>query len=141
MPPITHWFVESFRDKNGILASSKYVYGCGYRDKYLLHDPGSLPLYGHLARKALMHYAREHYNPHTICITMEPKLRRIIKDLVEYKVMNRTKGYDWQWIDNYFKKTVGDYYKLDLPYDQAMIDQGFAQEFQAMIEMDYQRPN
>ena len=140
MPPMTHWFTESFRDKNGVLNSSKYFYGCAYRDRYLLNDPESLPLYGHLARKVLMHYAGNLYNPHTLCITMEPKLRRIIKDLVEYKVMNRTKGYDWQWIDAYFKKTISDYFDLKLPYDQATIDRGFAPEFRPAIEMDYLRP-
>ena len=140
MPPMTHWFVESFRDKNGNLVSSKYVYGCAYRDRYLLHDPASLPLYGTLARKVLMHYAGEHYNPHTIHITMEPKLRGAIKDLVAYKVMNRTQ-YDWQWIDNYFKKTISDYYGLSLPYDQERIDRGFAPEFQPAFAPDFRRPN
>lgn len=137
---MTHWFVESFRDKNGNLASANYVYGCAYRDRYLLHDPESLPLYGALARKVLMHYAGENYNPNTICITMEPKLRRAIKDLVEYKVFHRT-GYDWQWIDNYFKKSISDYYNLNLPYDQERIDQGFAPEFQPAFPIDYKRPN
>lgn len=141
MPKFTHWFTESFRDKEGVLVSSKYVYGDRYRDHYLLRDNESLPLYAHLARKLLMHYAKEHYNPHTICITQEPRVRRLIKQLVEYKVMHRMKGYDWEWIDHFFKKAVGEYYDLKLPYDQARIDQGFAPEYRATIEYDYKRPN
>lgn len=137
----TDWFTENVRDKEGVLVSSKYFYGSRYRDHFLLRDNESLPLYGRLGRKLLMHYAAEHYNPHTIGINHEPRLRGLIKQLVEYKVSHRLKEYDWEWIDHYFKKTIGEFYDLNLPYDQARIDAGFAPQYRPAMEYNYKRPN
>lgn len=129
------------RDKDAILKASRHFYGCAYTDKYLLRDPASLPRYGQLARKLLKHYAGDHYNLHTTPMAIEMHIRELIKGLIEYKVIYRTKGYDWEWIDNFFKKTVSVYFNLDLPFSIERIKQGFAPEFAAPVLMDYDRPN
>lgn len=128
-------------DKREFLQSAQYFYGCPYKDRYMLHTPESLPLYRHLARKMFLYYAREHYNPHTIAVSLETYVRNLIKGLVEYKISYRTKAYDWEWIDHFFRKLVSDYYDLSLPYDLKRIEQGFAPEFTAPIVPDFGRPN
>lgn len=131
---------DKIRDKDGNLLVSKYFYGSQAVDDYLFRNPKSLPLYGHLARKILMHYAGEYYNPHTIHLTMEPHIRMLIKSFVEYKVFYKIKGYDWELIDHFFRKVVDDYYNLGLKYDQAVIDRGYGLEFTAPALIDYKKP-
>lgn len=133
--------VDDSRDKDGVVRSSKYLYGCKVRDNYLLRNPASLPLYGNLARKALIHYAGEVYNPHTIHEAQEVFIRQLIKMTVEHKITNRLKVYDWEWIDNFFKKVISDYYELNLPYNLARIEQGLSPEFRAIEYLNIDLPN
>lgn len=122
---------DTVRDADGRLSSANYFYGSQARDDYLLRDPESLPRFGHLARKALMHYAREHYNPHTITVTQEPFMRDLIKGLIDYKIRYKRPCYDWEWIDHFFKKVVSEHYNLGLDVDEARIDKGFAPPYKA----------
>ncbi len=133
-------FSDHPNDRKAALDAGQYFYGSEYRDEYLLCDPKSLLRYGHLARKVLMHYAGDHYNPHTICITQEPFIRLLIKGFIEYKVVYKTGGYDWEMIDNFFKKVVSDYYKLNLPYDEKVLKRQFKPEFRAQFLNHENRP-
>lgn len=113
-----------------------YLYGNEWRDKFLLHDPKSLPRFGHLARKVLMHYAGEHYNPHTICYIDECAIRTHIRDFILYRMEHKTPGYDWEWIDHYFRKVVGGIFDIPLHHDLARIREGFKPPFKGKLHGD-----
>lgn len=130
-----------FPDRNEIEQAARYFYGCAYKDKYLLYDPASLPRYGYLARKVLSHYLGDQYNPHTIPMEVEYHFRLYIKEMIEYKIMYRTKGYDWQWIDHFFRKAVCAYFDFDIAYDMKLLDRGLDPAFSAPVLTNYELPN
>lgn len=103
-----------------------YYYGCAFTDDYLFRNPDSLPRYGHLARKVMMHYLGEAYNPHTLGLTHEPFLRQMIREFVSYKVFNRLTAYDWEWLDNSFRRYFNKSFNLDLPVNEQRIKAGLA---------------
>lgn len=112
---------------------AEWLYGSIARDRYLLHNNSSLPRYGHLARKAFVHYAKERYNPHTISITNEIHIRQLIMLTIEAKVFRRIKDYDWDALDNYFAKAIGNILDIDIPYDQARLDQGIREDLKTPL--------
>ena len=120
--------------------AAKYFYGDPFSDQYLLHDPRSLPRYGHLVRKAMMHYARDRYNPHEHGLMHEPFLRGMFKEIIERKILHRLPDHDWAWIDNSLKRYIGGCLHLDLPYDQAVIDRGYAANY-APKPINWDLPN
>ena len=126
-------FWDTFRDKNGVLERSKWFYGDRYSDDLLFRDPKSLPRFGHLVRKALMHYLGDHYNPHKDATLHEPFLRQLIQGFIEYHIQHRTSGYDWAFIDNFLKKVIGDLYGVSLTYDQQRIDQGILPPYRGIL--------
>lgn len=117
-------FWDTFRDKHGVLESSKWFYGCEYSDNFLFNDPKSLPRFGHLARKTLMHYLGDHYNPHKDATLHEPFIRGLIQGFIEYKIEHKTIGHDWEFIDNFLRKVIGNLYGVPIPYDQRRIELG-----------------
>lgn len=117
-------FWDTIRDENGELECSKWFYGSSYCDEFLFKDPKSLPRFGHLARKALMHYLGDHYNPHQSPISNEPFIRLLIKGMIEYRIEHKTIGYDWDYIDNFLKQVISDLYGVPLKYDLSRIKQG-----------------
>lgn len=133
--------VDQWRDKFGQLFVSKHLYGSRAVDEFLLRDCESLPLYAHLARKAQMHYARDHYNPHGISIAQEVHVRTIIKQFVSHKVMNRLKSYDWNYIDHFLRWVIEDYYKLEPTYDMAFIEAGPSEQFRVPFVSNDQTPS
>ena len=126
-------FWDTFRDKNGVLECSKWFYGCEYSDQFLFRDPKSLPRFGHLARKTLSHYLGDHYNPHKHALINEPFIRQIIQGFIQYKIDHKTIGYDREFIDNFFKKMIGDLYGVPLEYDQKRIDQGILPPYRGVL--------
>ena len=66
-----------------------YLYGSAIDDDILLRNPKYLPRYRHLARKVLMHYAGDLYNPHVHGLVHEPFLRAFIKDVIAFKIFHR----------------------------------------------------
>jgi len=132
-------FVDTFRDKDGVLECSKYFYGSAYADEFLFNDPKSLPRFGHLARKALMHYLGEHYNPHHDATIHEPFIRLLIKGSIEYRIEHKTIGHDWEFIDNFLRKVISDLYGVPIPYDNARIKMGILPPYRGKnhpIEID-----
>lgn len=127
-------------DKNKHIEYAKYLYGSAGRDYYFFRNPDSLPRYGHLARKLIIHYAGSAYNPHTVDYVTEVYIRSFIRDAVEYKVTNKVKGYDCELYDNFFKKIIGESFDLDLPYDLARIERGFDPQFKPAIPMNFDLP-
>lgn len=132
---------EIDRKLERLFNSRDYLYGSAYADQFLLHDPKSLPRFGHLARKALLHYGGEHYNPHKHGLTVETFIREIISEVVRYKVFYRTQGYDWEWIDNILKRSIGGCLQIDIPYSQARIDAGFKHNYRAAVLTDERLPH
>lgn len=128
-------------DKNEAIKAAQYFYGCAYKDKYLLHDPASLPRYGYLARKVLAHYLGDQYNPHTIPMAVEYHFRLYIKEMIAYKIMYQVKSYDWQWIDHFFRKAVCSYFDLDIPYDTKLLNHGLSAASSAPVLINYDQPN
>ncbi|EHQ29826.1 hypothetical protein [Mucilaginibacter paludis] len=126
-------FWDTLKDKDGVLLSSKYFYGDKYSDDFLFHDPKSLPRFGHLARKALMHYLGDHYNPHKDATIHEPFIRLLIKGFIEYRIAHKTTDYDREFIDNFLKKVIGDLYGVPLEYDQKRIDQGILPPYRGVL--------
>ncbi|MEO7881292.1 hypothetical protein [Mucilaginibacter sp.] len=126
-------FWDTFRDKNGVLECSKWFYGCQYSDQFLFHEPKSLPRFGHLARKALMHYLGDHYNPHKDATIHEPFIRLLIQGFIEYRIQHKTIGHDRDYIDNFLKKVIGDLYRVPLEYDQRRIDQGILPPYRGIL--------
>lgn len=119
------------------LPSIPSVYGCPKADHYLLHDPASLPRFAHLARKAILHYVGDLYNPHLHGLEHEPFIRGMIKEFIAYKVFYKTAEYDWEWIDHSFRKYFGGCFNLDLPYSQERIDADFIDAAKAKTLIDW----
>lgn len=126
-------FGDSVKDKDGIPLSAVYFYSSEYADQFLFYDPKSLPRFGHLTRKALMHYLGDHYNPHKDAIIQEPFIRQMIKGFIEYRIQHKTIGHDWEFIDNFLKKIIGDLYGVPLEYDQGRIDQGILPPYRGIL--------
>jgi hypothetical protein len=116
--------MDIIKDKNGVPLSAQYFYGSAYADHFLFHDPESLPRFGHLARKALMHYLGDQYNPHNNAIIQEPFIRLFVKSFIEYRIEHKTIGYDWDYIDNFLKQTIGSLYGAPLEYDKERVKKG-----------------
>jgi len=129
---------SSISNRSGKRSADVNYYGSAWQDDFLLRDPKSLPRYGHLARKALMHYAGDRYNPNVDGISTELTVREIIYELVSYKVLYKTETYDWDWIDHCMRRTIGQCLKLNLPYDQSRIDAGFMDGCRAKQLIDWQ---
>ncbi len=108
------------------IMTESFLYGSATVDQYMLHNPDSLPRYGHLARKVMVHYAGECYNTHEHGLWHEPFLRQMIRDMVSYKVFHRLPDYDWEFIDNMFRRYIAKCFNISLPYNQKRIDQGFS---------------
>jgi hypothetical protein len=109
-----------------------YLYGSAIDDDILLRDPKYLPRYGHLARKVLMHYAGDLYNPHVHGLMHEPFLRALIKDIIAFKIFHRTE-YDWEWLDNAFRRYVNGCFGTNLPYDAERLKAGLSPEAEPKI--------
>ncbi|TFF37923.1 hypothetical protein [Mucilaginibacter psychrotolerans] len=132
---------DTLKDKNGVPLSAKYFYGDEYSDQYLFHDPYSLPRFGHLTRKALMHYLGDYYNPHKGAMLHEPVIRLIIMGFIAYRIQHKTKAYDKDYIDNFLKKLIGDLYGVPLAYDQSRIDKGIVPPYRGILhDMDVATP-
>lgn len=110
---------------------SKWLYGSEVRDNMLLRGKTSLARYGHLARKAFIHYLGSRYNPHTVDYMDEIQLRTLISWIIEYKVQGRVQGYDWELIDNLLIKFIHDLMEIQLPDDYKPIDREMLQEFRS----------
>ena len=121
----TMTFETGIESKGQPYDTAGYFYGCAFDDDYLFRNPASLPRYGHLVRKVMAHYLGDRYNPHLHGLRHEPFLRMMVQDMIAYKVLYRTNAYDWQWIDQSFRKYFSTAFELDLPFDQCRIDAGF----------------
>lgn len=102
----------------------QYYYGCAFTDEFLLKNPSSLPRFGNLARKVMIHYLGERYNPHIHGLAHEPFLRQMIQAFISYKVFNRLETYDWEWLDHSFRRYFNGCFDLDLPFDEKRIKAG-----------------
>ncbi|WP_162903409.1 hypothetical protein [Taibaiella koreensis] len=105
--------------------TKKYIYGSEFRDWFLLHEPESLPRFGHLVRKAMSHYAGDRYNPHEHGLIHETFLRGIVRDVISYKILHKDKEYDWEWIDVMLRKYIGAALNIELPYNEARFNEGY----------------
>jgi len=117
--------------------NSDHYYGCAFTDDFLLRNSASLPRYGHLARKAMMHYLGERYNPHQHGLAHEPFLRQMIREFIAYKVFYRLSDYDWEWLDHSFCKYFNGCFDLNLPYDEHRIKAGLKNSARARTHIDY----
>lgn len=126
-------FWDTVRDKNGILESSKWFYGCKSSDEFLFSDPKSLPRFGHLARKALMHYLGDLYNPHKDATIHEPFIRLLIQGFIEYRIEHKTIGHDWGLIDNFLKQVISNLYGVPLEYDKTRINQAILPPYRGIL--------
>ncbi|MFD0750625.1 hypothetical protein ACFQZS_10755 [Mucilaginibacter calamicampi] len=121
---------------------SKWLYGSELRDEMFLKWEGSIPRFGHLARKILIHYGGEHYNPHTVPYMTERFIRQLIKNTIELKVQRHIVGYDWELIDNFLKKVVCDELGLDLPSDYKPLNRQVLPELRGPFwPLDLTLPN
>lgn len=98
-----------------------YIYGDIEREQRFLCGPDQYLRYAPLARKALRHYAKNAYDPHTIDFVPECRVRKFIANFIIVKVENKVQ-YDWEFIDNFLKMTIGNLLKIDIPYDEARLD-------------------
>lgn len=125
--------MDTVKDKSGIPLSAKYVYGDKYSDDFLFYDIKSLPRFGHLARKALLHYLGDWYNPHQDATLHEPFIRGLIEGFIKYRITHKTSGHDWAFIDNFLKKVISDLYGVPLEYDEKRIDQGILPPYRGIL--------
>lgn len=98
-----------------------------YKDDFTdfcMHHNMSFPRYRNLARKALSYYLGDKYNPETFDPDIELFLRQCIQDYVEMKVVDK-QPYDWQIIDNFFKKVLFDAGFTHLTYDIEILNKGY----------------
>ncbi|MCY1242504.1 hypothetical protein D3C87_297820 [compost metagenome] len=130
-------FHLSESEKQTLVESSQYIYGDAFREGLSLKNPVSLPRYAKLGRKALSHYLGDKYNPHTVEIYQEYWVREHIKRFVEFKVFYKIKGYDWEFLDQFFRKVVGDLFKINIPYDLERIKQGIKPEFNIPPDLEH----
>ncbi|MDQ7959854.1 hypothetical protein [Flavobacterium lindanitolerans] len=122
-------FNLSAQEKELLAKQAQYIYGDEFRDREFLKNPVYLPRYAHLSRKILTHYAGEHYNPHTFDLTHEIFIRQLIHSAVETKVLYKLSGYDWELIDNFLKKVIGEMLKINIPYDKERIEKGMLPQY------------
>lgn len=101
-----------------------YYYGCPFTDEFLFNDPQSLPRYGGLARKVMIHYLSEAYNPHLHGLAHEPFLRKMIKQFMTYKVFHHCSTYDWDWLDQLFRKYFNGCFGMNLPVNESRLKSG-----------------
>ncbi|MNX85911.1 hypothetical protein D3C86_1177670 [compost metagenome] len=85
----------------------------------------------------MSHYLGDKYNPHTVEIYQEYWVREHIKRFVEFKVFYKIKGYDWEFLDQFFRKVVGDLFKINIPYDLERIKQGIKPEFNIPPDLEH----
>lgn len=130
-------FHLSESEKQTLVESSQYIYGDAFRERLSLKNPVSLPRYAKLGRKVLSRYLGDKYNPHTVEIYQEYWVREHIKRFVEFKVFYKIKGYDWEFLDQFFRKVVGDLFKIDIPYDLERIKQGIKPEFNIPPDLEH----
>ncbi len=102
-----------------------YIYGSERRDR-VLNEPEYLPRYAALGRKVLSYYGGEHYNPHTVDLGTERFIRTLIQSFIEKKVFYKQREYDWEYIDHFFRDAVGFELKINIPYDQSILDRGLS---------------
>lgn len=100
------------------------IYGSNDREELFLNSPDCKRRYAALGRKILAHYAGDKYNPHTVEFHVERYIRIMIEGFVQAKVLYKHKGYDWEYIDNFFKKVVSFSMEINIPYDQKRLDAG-----------------
>jgi len=108
-------------------SKSEYIYGSAARERRA-NNPETLPRYAKLARKALCHYAKDHYDPHTTDLLHEIYIRQLIHTFIETKVIYKLEGYDWEYIDNFLKKVIGESLEIDIPYNAKRVEQGIRTE-------------
>ena len=128
--PLKRADIELYKKYND---PSKWFYGSEVRDNILLRDPVSLPRYGHLARKALMYYAGDRYNPHTITMSNELHIRQLIQAFIAQKVLGEIKDYDCEFLNNFFAFAIGNILDIDIPHNSARIDQGIKDELKTPL--------
>ena len=131
-------FNLSALEKELLTNQAQYIYGDEFRDREFLKNPVYLPRYSHLSRKILTHYAGEHYNPHTFELTHEIFIRQLIHSAVETKVLYKLSGYDWELIDNFLKKVIGEILKIDIPYDKERIERGMLPQYR-IVQPPYKK--
>ena len=137
-----HRYQPDYDDDGAVCTSGKdYFYGDEWRDYRFLRHPHWLPRFAHLSRKLLMHYAGDRYNPHTILLADEYLVRVHIQDLINYRIHHRTTGYDWDYIDHFFRKFIGDIYGIDLQPDLQRIEQGIQPPYKGYIHEGNATPN
>lgn len=121
------------KEKKDAALKSKYIYGDSFRDR-IAHESTALPRYAKLGRKVLSYYVGEKYNPHTIEINTEVFVRHHIKRFIQEKVFYKQKGYDWEFIDHYFKKVIGELLEIEIPYDMERLRQGIKTEDASLLD-------
>lgn len=98
-----------------------------YKDEFtdiLMRHPKSNPRYASLARKTLSHYLGDRYDPATFDHEIEFFIRNCIEIYVVLKVTEK-EPYDWEVIDNFFKKVLFDHGYTDLEFDMTKIERGY----------------
>lgn len=96
--------------------SGEFIYGSSMRDLVFLVGRYEFRRFAPLTRKALRYYAKDAYDQHTIEKTKEFELREYIARIIEAKVKYKL-SYDWEFLDNFFKMTIGELLEIDIPYD------------------------
>ncbi len=98
-----------------------YIYGDIEREQRFLRGADQYLRYAPLARKALRHYAKDAYDPHTIDFAPEWWVRRYVANFIIIKVENKVQ-YDWEFIDNFMKMVIGDLLTIDIPYNEERLN-------------------
>lgn len=109
------------------------IYGSNDRERLFLETPKCRRRYAALARKVLSHYAGNKYNPHTVEYHVEDFIRQHIAGFVEQKVFFKLKDYDWEYIDNFFKRVVSELMGIDIPYDVELFERGMNHVYEIPI--------
>src|ERR1700748_248663 len=100
--------------RNDKYIDTRFFYGSESTDDYMLRDQKSLPKYGYLARKAISHYLGEKYDPQTEYYFYEYLIREHIQAFIYFKIQHRLQQYDWEYIDHFLKKMIGDIYEIKI---------------------------
>jgi hypothetical protein len=124
-----HILYNSFREEEDLSKNSQYFYGSETYDDYMFRNPQSLPRLGYLARKAIVHYVGAIYNPHRTDFWIEELFRLHIHRIIKDKIFYRRKEHDWIYIDNFFKKIASDLFKIDLKFDEQIVEVGYSPGF------------
>jgi len=85
----------------------------------------------------MMHYLGDRYNPHLHGLTHEVFLRQMVKEIIAYKVLYKRPVYDWDWIDQSFRKYFRGCCDVSLLYDQKRIDAGLSVDARAPQLIDW----